>query len=263
MAGPQWMPMPIRSGSIEFGPQRSVEIVEPHGHQPGGGERLAAAGLGAALDPEQRHDAVADELVDAPSRRFDRASHRREIAVEDEHHVIGKPALGERGEAADVGEQDRDLALAALREVDPAPPVRGVRERRQQRRHLDRAARPQLAGEADIGRCADAAEYAQLVLGRGIDAVDLAAHPDAASRAAAAAAAYRGMRDPGEAARLEHAGAGRDLDDAAVRIADAHEAVAALPDAAGEARQQYRPDHAGEKPAERIGDRLEGALGLR
>ena len=43
---------------IEFGPQRSVQLVETHGNEPGGGERLAAAGMGAALDPEQCHDAV-------------------------------------------------------------------------------------------------------------------------------------------------------------------------------------------------------------
>jgi hypothetical protein len=111
--------------------------------------------------------------------------------------------------------------------------------------HLDRAARPQLAGEADIGCCADAVKYAHLVLSRGIDAVDLAAHPNAASRAAATAAAYRGMRDASEAARLEHAGAGCDLDNPTVRIADAHEAMPTLPDATGDARQQYRPNHTG------------------
>ena len=218
--------------------------------KPGGGERLAAAGMGAALDPEQRHDAVADELVDASSRRFDRSSHRCEIAVENEHHVIGKPAFGERGEAANVDEQDRNLALAALRKVDSAPPVHGMRKRRQQRRHFDRAARPQLAGEANIGCCADAVKYAHLVLSRGIDTVDLAAHPNAASRAAATAAAYRGMRDASEAARLEHASAGCDLDDPTVRIADAHEAMPTLPDATGDARQQYRPNHTGKKPSE-------------
>src|SRR4029077_19087592 len=206
---------------IEFGPQRSVQFVEPRGNEPGGGERLSAAGMGAPLDSQQRHDAVANELVDASSRCFDRASHRCEIAVENEHHVVGKPAFGERGEAANVDEQDRNLLLAALRKVDSPPPVRGTRERWQKWRHLDRAARPQLAGEADIGCCADAVEYSHLVLSRGIDAVDLAAHPNAASRAAAAAAAYRGMRDTGKAACLEHAGAGCDLHDPTVRIADA------------------------------------------
>jgi hypothetical protein len=53
------------------------------------------------------------------------------------------------------------------------------------------------------------------------------------------------MRDASQAARLEHAGAGCYLDNPTVRIADAHEAVATLPDATGEARQQYRPNHTG------------------
>jgi hypothetical protein len=70
------------------------------------------------------------------------------------------------------------------------------------------------------------------------------------------------MRDPGEATRLEHTGAGRHLDDASVRIADAHEAAATLPAATGDVRQQYRPNDAGEKPTEQRGDRIEGALGL-
>src|SRR5262249_24232973 len=85
-------------------------------------ERCSAGGSGIALDPEQRHNAVADELVDAPSRCLDGLPHRREIAVEHEYHIIGKPPLGEAGEAADISEQDGDFALAALRRVDPAAP---------------------------------------------------------------------------------------------------------------------------------------------
>jgi len=139
---------------IEFAPERSVQFVEARGNKPGGGECLSAAGMGAALDPEQRHDAVADELVDASSRRFDGESYRFEIAIENEHHVVGEPACGKRGEPANVDKQDRNLLLAALRKVDSPPPVRRTRERWQKWRHHDRAARPQLAGEADIGCCA-------------------------------------------------------------------------------------------------------------
>src|ERR1700719_3778868 len=50
-------------------------------------------------------------------------------------------AFGERGKAANVDEQDRNLALAALRKVDSALPVHGMRKRRQQRRHLKVQAR--------------------------------------------------------------------------------------------------------------------------
>ena len=100
---------------IELGPQRGVELGEPHRNQSGSGERFPAADLGAALHPEQRHYAVADELVDASSRRFDRTPDRGKIAVEDKYNVVGKLTLGERGEAAYVSEQDRDFALAPLR----------------------------------------------------------------------------------------------------------------------------------------------------
>jgi hypothetical protein len=44
------------------------------------------------------------------------------------------------------------------------------------------------------------------------------------------------MRDASETARLEHAGAGYNLNDPTVRISDAHEAVTTLPDATGNAR---------------------------
>ena len=69
------------------------------------------------------------------------------------------------------------------------------------------------------------------------------------------------MRDPSEAAGLQNAGAGCHLDDPAIRIADPHEAATTLPGAADETRQQYRPNHASEKPTENLGDRFEGALG--
>src|SRR4029077_10610773 len=99
---------------IELVTQRAVQLTQPLGHQPGGVERRTASGSGIALDPEQRHDTVADEFVDTSPRRFDGVSHRREIAVEDEYHVIGKATLGETGEPADIGEQNGDFALAAL-----------------------------------------------------------------------------------------------------------------------------------------------------
>jgi hypothetical protein len=111
-----------------------------HRNQSGSGERFLAADLGAALDPEQRHYAVADELVDASSRRFDRTPDRGKIAVEDKYHVAGGLTLGERGEAAYVNEKDRNFALAVwqtpawalhrrpfLAESAGAAPSRGAR----------------------------------------------------------------------------------------------------------------------------------------
>ena len=100
-------------------------------HQPSRGQRLAAGGIAIALDAEERHDAIADELVEPPAGLLDRPPHRVEIAVQDEHDVVGQPPLGERGEAADIGEQDGDLTLAALREIHPPRTIGGVREMRQ------------------------------------------------------------------------------------------------------------------------------------
>src|SRR5260370_9250517 len=184
-----------------------------------------------------------------PAGCFDRASHRRKIAVEDEHHAIGEPTLGERRKAADISEQDRDVTFAALREIDPAPPVGGSSKRRQQRRHLDTPARLQLTGEADILGRADAAEHALLDGIGGIEAADLGPHPHAAGRAAAPATAYRSVRDASDPACLEHAGAGRNLDEAAIRVTDSHEAVPAPPSIADEPREQNRSDHSAAKTA--------------
>ena len=70
---------------------------------------------GRAVEAEDRHHAVADELVEPPAGRLHRLAGGAEIAVEQEHDVVRQLALGDRGEAADVGEQDGDVALAAMR----------------------------------------------------------------------------------------------------------------------------------------------------
>ena len=69
--------------------QRSIDFAEALRHQPGGAERVAAGRGDIALDPEQRHDAIADEFVDPPAGAFDRLAHRREIAVEQEDDIVG------------------------------------------------------------------------------------------------------------------------------------------------------------------------------
>src|SRR5208282_2684540 len=130
-------------------------------------------------------------------------------------------------------------------------------------RHIDRAMRPQLASEAHIGWRADAAQDAQLLLLRGICAARFAAHPYSAGRTAAATTADMGMRNPGEPARLEHAGAGHDLDKATVGIADAHEAATPLPSAADEPGQQHRRYRADEHPGQGTRDFFENARGFR
>ena len=96
------------------------------------------------VDTEQRHDPVADELVDMAARGLDRLAHRLEIAVEHEDDVVGQPILAQAGEGAQIGEQHRDLALDALARVD-RPGRRSGRRRRQQRHDLE-------VGSAAAGR---------------------------------------------------------------------------------------------------------------
>ena len=121
-----------------------------------------------AVEAEQRHHAVADELVEPAAGRLDRLADGAEIAVEQEHHVVGQLALGDRGEAADVGEQDRDVALAAMCLRLPAIGVDRPGGGRQQGRDAIAAGRrPELAGEPDIGRRADPRQHLLLLrLGR-------------------------------------------------------------------------------------------------
>ena len=57
------------------------------------------------------------------ARRDHRFAHGAEIAVEQEHHVVRQLGFRQFGEGADVGEQDRDLALAPLHEINAAPSV--------------------------------------------------------------------------------------------------------------------------------------------
>ena len=72
---------------VELDREVAIERVQGQGH----------AALAASPPPprrprraEQRHDPVADELVDG--RRASMTAHRLEVAVEDEHRVVGQPA---------------------------------------------------------------------------------------------------------------------------------------------------------------------------
>ena len=87
------------------------------------------------LDAEQRHDAVADELVDAPPRRLDRVAGLGKIAIEEEDQIIGQLLFGELGKGSQVAEQDRDVALGTVQIAGPMESVARLRGRRQERRH--------------------------------------------------------------------------------------------------------------------------------
>ena len=63
---------------------------------------------------EDRHDRVADELLDRSSERFDLGSQTRVVRTEDRTNVFGIELLGPSGEPDEVDEQDGDdLSLLA------------------------------------------------------------------------------------------------------------------------------------------------------
>src|SRR5579885_2267846 len=143
--------------------KRPVELDEALRHEARRGQRLAAAGFGPAPDAEKGHDAVADEFVDMPARRLDGFAHGGEIAVEDEDDVVGQARFGELGEGAEIGEENGDLALAALEVAGPGEAVARLRQRRQERRHANVAPGPELAGEAHARPRLDAAQHLRLL----------------------------------------------------------------------------------------------------
>jgi hypothetical protein len=59
-------------------------------HRLGRGERLPARRLGLAVDPEQRHDAVAQEHVDPAARGLDRLAHRLKNWLSTPSRTAGK-----------------------------------------------------------------------------------------------------------------------------------------------------------------------------
>src|SRR5437870_244816 len=163
----------------------------------------ASGSLRSDVEPEERHDAVAGVLVGHPARALDGAAHRLEVSVEKEHDVVRQPMLCQPGEAAKVGEEDDDLLLAAAVRVAGRAAVGGGGRGGQERRDREIGGRPQLTGQADVARHAEAAQHAALRLGgRRLGPCRMDAH--AACRAAPAAAADRGVRNARVAADLEH-----------------------------------------------------------
>ncbi len=87
-----------------------IEVDAVHGGEEGlhavdGGESLkrgvhgADRRVGLTLDAEDRHQAVADELVDVAVVALDDLACLREITVQEVHHVVRRERLGEGREA--------------------------------------------------------------------------------------------------------------------------------------------------------------------
>ena len=64
---------------------------------------------------EDRHDLVADIFVDVAVVLGDEVGQALEVVVEHLDHRLGIARFGERGVAADVGEEDRHLRAARRR----------------------------------------------------------------------------------------------------------------------------------------------------
>ena len=178
-----------------------------------------------------------------PAGVLDRLAHGGEIAVEHEHHVVRQLLLGELRERAEIGEQDRDLALLALQMRGPRVGIARRRRRRQQRNDRDVGGRARLAGEADVDRASDALEHAGLGRARRRQVVDALADAHPAGRAPPAPAAHRGVRDAARPADLEDGSAGQRRDGASARVGHANGAAPSLDDGTRDTRTQRQYDH--------------------
>ena len=104
------------------------------------GERGAHRALGVVLvrnrGTEHGHHGVADELLDRAAEALELVAQPRVIRPEQRAHLLGIHALGARGKADEVGEEDgHDLALLeprVLRRLQEAP-----RRRCRNARHPD------------------------------------------------------------------------------------------------------------------------------
>ena len=94
--------------------QLPAQFIERGRHAKRGGHRVAGAvGVGHRGAPE-RHDRIADELVERAAVGEDDFDLRGKVLVQHRDHVFGARRFGERGEAANVGEQHADFAGLGL-----------------------------------------------------------------------------------------------------------------------------------------------------
>ena len=96
-----------------FGGEFAVEGGEGFAHAEGGAD--GAVGAVGDIDggAEERHDFGADVFVDDAALAFDFGAHAVEVAVEEGEEFGRREGFAERGEAAQVGEEDGDLAFLA------------------------------------------------------------------------------------------------------------------------------------------------------
>ncbi len=189
-----------------------IEAVESDVDVARRAQRLAAAGHGAVVRAEHRHQAVAEVLVDPAAAPGDGLAGLGEQSVQDEHHVVGQARLGDGGEIARVEEQHGKAAFRALGVASGNPRRGGACRGSDEARHGDGLARADLAGEAHVPRRVDAGKRHGLGGRRRRQLGKAAVHADPAGRAARPPAAHRGERHGPHAAHLQQSRSGRDAD---------------------------------------------------
>jgi hypothetical protein len=70
--------------------------------------------LGRDRRAPDRHHGIADELLDDPTVALDDIACQVEVARQELARLLGIAILGERGEADEIGEEDRDEAPLGL-----------------------------------------------------------------------------------------------------------------------------------------------------
>jgi hypothetical protein len=96
--------------------QLAVDLAEGGLHRQRGVDGPAGVVVVGDRRPEQRHHGVADELVDRAASPDDLLDEPPEAGRRDVADLLRVEALGERGEADDVGEEDGDGATLLVAE---------------------------------------------------------------------------------------------------------------------------------------------------
>jgi hypothetical protein len=105
------MRMPKPDRLLQFVGQGAVHLGHVPIDQPCRLQCLTAGSLGIGFGAENRHHAVADELIGGAACRHDRAADRLKKSVEDEDDIVGQAAFDQLGRGADIDKQDRDKAF--------------------------------------------------------------------------------------------------------------------------------------------------------
>ena len=95
---------------VEVALELGVDLAHRLLHAEGGANGALGVVLVRHRRPEDRHDVVADVLVDLAAEALDLLAQAPQAAVDERLDRLGIHALGDRGVAGEVGEQDGDLA---------------------------------------------------------------------------------------------------------------------------------------------------------